>query len=81
MIVPLNLYLGFLMKENSTFAYCFPYESTLGWKLYYKTGVMSVNVNLYSNDDKGGVFEISKFKMLWNIELKLYFEIILMLTK
>ena len=42
---------------------------------------MSVNVNLYSNDDKGGILEISKFKVLWNIELKLYFKIILMLTK
>jgi len=42
---------------------------------------MSVNVNLYSNDDKGGILAISKFKVLGNIGLKLHFEIILMLAK
>ena len=42
---------------------------------------MSANGNLYSNEDKGGTLEISKFKVLGNIELKLYCEIILNLSK
>ena len=50
------------------------YHTKLPYKFYCKTGVMSAHGNLYSNDDQGGILEISKFKVIGNIGLKLYFE-------